>query len=111
MGLLSRVGKAIPTDRMATGTAGIMGVAFLAGMGNADPLKPVFDYYEDVYMGDPDAMSKMAKATVSTHFNDAFEGTNVQSRLNELRSPIRRPRDFSPPGELVFGMYNSRIGG
>lgn len=116
MSLLSGIGKRIPMTRfktaegLATAGAGIIAMAGIAGFASAHPMKPSVDAMEEIYLGDPDALTKYARASFSTHLGDAFEGDNAQARIDALRQPLRRPRDFSPSGAIVMGMYNSRHG-
>jgi hypothetical protein len=111
MSMLSRVGKVMDIEKFGTKALGVLGLAAVAGMWSAHPLKPITSEVQNQLLGSPTAFRDILSAEIQTNVGDAFLGPRQISNIQSLSAPVARPRDFAPPGDLVLGMWNARKGG
>lgn len=83
-----------------------------AGIYSQHPLRPATQAAQEELLGDPNGLRIAARAAFSSSMDEHFMTSAERSRLNRV-SHSRPSSRMSPgvDGQIVFGMYNSRLGG
>lgn len=90
----------------------LLAIPAILGVHAAHPMRPVTQALQQEIFGDPNGLGTYAKAYVGTAISDQWLTGTQQSQLAELNAPQRTTGlGPGPSGQIVFGMYNSRLGG
>jgi len=111
------LGSLIKQGVKGTPKAGVYAGAAIAGVAAANPFQPISEGVQESLTGDPAGIRKAAYGAAVTGIADKHFRTSAQSRTidnlyerNEY-STIGRNQLYVPNGDIVFGLYNNRLGG
>ncbi len=90
--------------------------AFAAGINSTDPVKASIATFEDSVMGDPNFSNSILGTQMGPGAYFRVPGSSMRyvnrTSINNAimyRNTSRQMREVSPPGSMVFGMFNSRM--
>lgn len=103
----TKMKRLIPRGK--AGKAALIG-AGLFGAFKAHPFRETSAAGQEFLYGDPQALRHSAAASFQTNFTEPFQSDYSLNTMEGLRYP-GPPGMAAPDGALVFGLYNSRLGG
>lgn len=101
---------------------GLIAGAAIAGAISAHPLREPMAAYQEEMFGDPNAFKTVAKGVMVSNIENAFRTPQQQRVINGLHqypdapeyydsSGSRQSVNATVNGNLIFGLYNRRLGG